>query len=35
VVYAETLGTGLGVAEVRGTAAGEVARLADEVLGLL
>ncbi len=35
VVYAETLGTGLGVAEVRGVAAAEVTRLADEVLGLL
>lgn len=35
VVYAETLGTGLGVSELRGVAAGEVARLADEVLGLL
>lgn len=35
VVYAETLGTGLGVSEARGVAAGEVARLADEVLGLL
>lgn len=35
VVYAETLGTGLGVSEARGVAAGEVARLAEEVLGLL
>ncbi len=35
VIYAETLGTGLGVSEARGVAAGEVARLADEVLGLL
>ncbi|MCU0826739.1 MAG: ParA family protein [Tabrizicola sp.] len=35
VVYAETLGQGQGAAEVRGTAAAEVARLADEVLGLL
>lgn len=35
VVYAETLGTGLGVSEARGIAAGEVARLAEEVLGLL
>jgi chromosome partitioning protein len=35
VVYAETLGTGLGAGELRGQAVGEVARLADEVLGLL
>jgi chromosome partitioning protein len=35
VVYAETLGQGLGVSELRGVAAGEVARLADEVLSLL
>jgi chromosome partitioning protein len=35
VAYAETLGMGLGAAEVRGTASAEVARLADEVLGLL
>ncbi|MCX7289426.1 MAG: ParA family protein [Rhodobacterales bacterium] len=35
VVYAETLGQGLGVSEVRGPAQAEVARLADEVLGLL
>ncbi|MFC3086465.1 ParA family partition ATPase [Tabrizicola soli] len=35
VVYAETLGQGLGACEVRGLAAGEVGKLADEVLGLL
>ncbi|MBA3908276.1 MAG: cobyrinic acid a,c-diamide synthase [Rhodobacter sp.] len=35
VVYAETLGTGLGASDLRGVAAGEVSRLADEVLGLL
>ena len=35
VVYAETLGQGLGAAEARGMAAAEVADLADEVLGLL
>ncbi|WP_135450795.1 MULTISPECIES: ParA family partition ATPase [Tabrizicola] len=35
VVYAETLGQGLGAVEVRSRAAEEVARLADEVLGLL
>jgi chromosome partitioning protein len=35
VVFAETLGQGLGAAETRGVAAGEVGRLADEVLGLL
>jgi chromosome partitioning protein len=35
VVYAETLGNGLGASEARGVAAGEVSRLADEVLGLL
>ncbi|WP_103258320.1 ParA family partition ATPase [Tabrizicola aquatica] len=35
VIYAETLGQGLGASEARGTAAAEVARLADEVLGLL
>jgi hypothetical protein len=35
VVYAETLGQGLGAVEVRGVAVGEVGRLADEVLGLL
>lgn len=35
VVYAETLGQGLGVSEVRGPAHAEVARLADEMLGLL
>lgn len=35
VAYAETLGLGLGASEVRGAAADEVARLADEVLGLL
>lgn len=35
VVYAETLGQGLGAAEVRGRAAEEVTRLADEVMGLL
>jgi hypothetical protein len=34
-VFAETLGQGLGAAETRGVAAGEVGRLADEVLGLL
>jgi chromosome partitioning protein len=35
VVYAEILGQGLGAAETRGVAVGEVGRLADEVLGLL
>jgi chromosome partitioning protein len=35
VAYAETLGQGLGAGEVRGAAAGEVARLADEVMALL
>jgi chromosome partitioning protein len=35
VIYAETLGQGLGAAEVRGVAQAEVGRLADEVLGLL
>lgn len=35
VVYAETLGQGLGACEVRGLAASEVGKLADEVLGLL
>lgn len=35
VAYAETLGEGLGASETRGSAAAEVARLADEVLGLL
>jgi chromosome partitioning protein len=35
VVYAETLGQGLGVAETRGLAAAEISRLADEILGLL
>ncbi len=35
VVYAETLGQGLGVAETRGVAVAEVSRLADEILGLL
>jgi len=35
VVYAETLGNGLAASDLRGPAAGEVARLADEVLGLL
>jgi chromosome partitioning protein len=35
VVYAETLGTGLGAVEVRGSAQAEVRRLADEVQGLL
>ena len=35
VIYAETLGQGLGATEARGTAAAEVSRLADEVLGLL
>ena len=35
VVFAETLGQGMAASEVRGVAAGEVARLADEVLGLL
>ena len=35
VIYAETLGLGLGASEARGMAAAEVARLADEVLGLL
>lgn len=35
VVFAETLGQGLAATEVRGQAAGEVSRLADEVLGLL
>lgn len=35
VAFAETLGQGLGASEARGPAAGEVASLADEVLGLL
>lgn len=35
VVYAETLGQGLGASDLRGVAATEVSRLADEVLGLL
>jgi chromosome partitioning protein len=35
VVYAETLGQGLGAGEMRGVAQGEVGRLADEVLALL
>lgn len=35
VVYAETLGQGLGATETRGVASGEVGRLADEVIGLL
>ncbi len=35
VVYAETLGQGLGASEARGLAAAEVSRLADEVLALL
>jgi chromosome partitioning protein len=35
VVYAETLGQGLGAAETRGVAGGEVTKLADEVLELL
>ena len=35
VVYAETLGEGLGASEVRGSAAAEVGRLADEVMALL
>jgi chromosome partitioning protein len=35
VVYAETLGQGLGAGEMRGVAQGEVGRLADEVLGML
>lgn len=35
VIYAETLGQGLGAAEVRGVAQAEVGRLADEVLALL
>ena len=35
VVYAESLGQGLGASEARGQAAGEVSRLADEVLALL
>lgn len=35
VVYAETLGQGLGACEARGLAASEVGKLADEVLGLL
>ena len=35
VVYAETLGQGQGASEVRGQAAGEVSRLADEVQALL
>lgn len=35
IIYAETLGQGLGAAEARGQAATEVSRLADEVLGLL
>lgn len=35
VIYAETLGQGLGAADLPGVAAGEVSRLADEVLRLL
>lgn len=35
VVYAETLGQGLGAGEIRGLARAEVVRLADEVLELL
>ena len=35
VIYAETLGQGLGVSEARGPAQAEVGRLADEVLALL
>lgn len=35
VVYAETLGQGLGAGELRGVAQGEVSQLADEVLALL
>ena len=35
VAYAETLGQGLAAAEIRGPAAAEVSRLADEVLALL
>jgi chromosome partitioning protein len=35
VVYAETLGQGLGASEMRGIAVSEVTKLADEVLGLL
>ncbi len=35
VVYAETLGQGLGASEVRGPAQAEVGRLADEVMVLL
>jgi len=35
VVFAETLGQGLGASEMRGQAADEVGRLAEEVLGLL
>ncbi len=35
VAYAETLGTGLGVGEVRGAGAAEVAALAEEVLKVL
>lgn len=35
VVYAETLGQGLGAGEMRGVAQAEVVRLADEVLGML
>lgn len=35
VVFAETLGQGLGASELRGQAADEVGRLAEEVLGLL
>jgi chromosome partitioning protein len=35
VVFAETLGQGLGAPETRGVASEEVSRLADEVLGLL
>lgn len=35
VVYAETLGQGLGASETRGVAVAEVSRLADEILGLL
>ncbi|MDM7933091.1 ParA family partition ATPase [Tabrizicola sp.] len=35
VVYAETLGQGLGAGEMRGVAQAEVVRLADEVLAML
>jgi chromosome partitioning protein len=35
VLFAETLGQGLGASETRGVASDEVGRLADEVLGLL